>query len=266
MKLPSFANNVGVGGKIWLFWEDEIDFEFIAMSDQAISGWFIKENKKILVTLVYASCFREKRLELWDFLRGQNSGGSPWFVGGDFNIIRYDNEKIGGLLRAPRAKRDFNDCIHDCALMDIPCIGNKLSWCNGRRGGRRIWARLDRVMVNLMFSNLFGDVKLSYLPRTSSDRAPMLITLTREREVGVRPFRFLWIWGSHDSFIPMVQDVWNSDINGCAMVRISRKLKVLKGVLRKGNKETFGRVEEEIKRLEGRMVELELNITNSYSE
>ncbi|XP_042942830.1 uncharacterized protein LOC122277012 [Carya illinoinensis] len=108
--------------------------------------------------------------------------------------------------------------------MDIPCNGNKLSWCNGRRGGSRIWARLDRVMVNLMFSNLFGDVQLSYLPRTSSDHAPMLI------------------------------------------IAIGRKLKVLKGALRKWNKETFGRVEDEIKKLEGRMIELELNITNSYSE
>lgn len=79
-------------------------------------------------------------MELWDFLRGQNSGGLPWFIGRDFNIIWSDNEKVGGLLQASRAKREFNECIHDCALVDLPCNGNKLSWCNEWLGGRRIWA------------------------------------------------------------------------------------------------------------------------------
>ena len=74
---------------------------------------------------------------------------------GDFNIVRGDDEKVGGLLRAPRVKLEFNNCIHDCRLIDLPSIGNKFSWRIGRLGGRRIWAKLDRILVTSSFLNCF---------------------------------------------------------------------------------------------------------------
>lgn len=191
MKLPSFLNNAMVGGKIWIFWDADLEFELIDMTDQAISGWFVHGNRRVLITFVYASCFRAKGVELWDFLKIPNSGGRPWFIGGDFNIIRDNSEKVGGLLQASRAKREFNQCINYCALVDLPYDGNRFSWCNGRLGGRRIWARLDRILVNLHFTSFFGAINVSYLPRTSSDHAPMLVQLFRKEEHIVRLFRFL---------------------------------------------------------------------------
>lgn len=77
-----FVNNAKVGGKIWLFWDAEMDFEMSSLSDQAISGWFIQGRCRVFVTLVYASCFSRKRLELWDFLKDQDPCDSPWFIGG----------------------------------------------------------------------------------------------------------------------------------------------------------------------------------------
>lgn len=64
MKLSSFINNAEVGGKFWIFWVKDLDFELLAMSNQAISGWFVHGSYFILVTFVYASCFRVKRVEL----------------------------------------------------------------------------------------------------------------------------------------------------------------------------------------------------------
>lgn len=49
------------------------------------------------------------------------------------------------------------------------------------------------------------------------------------------------------------------------MVRISSKLKRLKGVLQTWNKECFGRVEVELRRLEGRIVELESVLASQFS-
>ncbi|KAG2696932.1 hypothetical protein I3760_07G082900 [Carya illinoinensis] len=112
-------------------------------------------------------------------------------------------------LQASRAKREFNDCIHDCALVDLPCVGNRLSWCSGWLGGRRIWARLDRILVNVHFMNYSRDITVSYLPRTSSDHAPMLVQLSRYRVNVIQPFKFLRTWGSHERFLPLVQEVWN---------------------------------------------------------
>lgn len=247
MKLSSFLNNAGVGGEIWMFWDADLEFEFIDMSNQAINGWFVHGNFRVFTTFVHASCFRAKRVELWDFLKMQNSSGLPWFIGGDFNVIRDDSEKVGGLLQAFRAKSEFNQCIHDCALVDLPYEGNHFSWCNGQLGGRRIWERLDHILVNLQFTSFFGIVKVTYLPRSSSDYAPMLVQLIRKEEHIVRPFRFLRMWGTHEGFLPLVREIWNSNLEGCAMVRINSKLKRLKGALRRWNRDYFGWVETKLK-------------------
>lgn len=92
-------------------------------------------------------------------------------------------------------------------------------------------AQLDRILVNLHFLNYFGDVTVSYLSRTSSDHALMLVQFIRDRVSVIRPFKFLHMWGSHEGFLPLVQAVWNDRVEGCAMVRISTKLKLLKHAL-----------------------------------
>ncbi|XP_042972959.1 uncharacterized protein LOC122304761 [Carya illinoinensis] len=265
MGFTSFVNNSDVGGKIWLFWADDLEFEMSSCSDQAISGWFSYGSARILCSFVYASCFREKRVELWDYLRLQDPHGFPWLIGGDFNIIRADAEKIGGVFKAPRAKADFNRWINDCALIDPPRKGNQLSWCNGRIGGRRIWARLDRILVNLQFINLFEGSSYRYLPRSSSDHAPMLFDLFMKNQHIMKPFRFLRMWGSHEGFLPLVRQCWEGDVDGCAMVRIKIKLKRLKGELVKWNREVFGRVEIEIYKLEDRIVCLEEELVRNFS-
>lgn len=137
-------------------------------------------------------------------------------------------------MQASRAKAKFNNCIHDCGLVDLLYEGQHLLWCNGRLGGRWIWARLDRVLVNMNFLNLFGDVRAVYLPRTYSDHCPMLVSLIKERGSMARPFQFQCMWGSHEGFLPLVWEVWNVRVEGCAMVCISRKLKLLKGVCGNG--------------------------------
>lgn len=54
-------------------------------------------------------------------------------------------------------------------------------------------------------------------------------------------------------------------MEGCAMVQISKKLKCLKGELVKWNREIFGRVEVEIRRLEDRILWLEEEVARNFS-
>lgn len=54
----------------------------------------------------------------------------------------------------------------------------------------------------------------------------------------------------HEGFLPLVKAVWDVDVVGCPMVRISKKLKAMKGVLRTWNIEVFGKVKVELKALE----------------
>lgn len=38
MKLNNFVNNDEVGGKFWLFWDENLEFELVSLSNQAVSG------------------------------------------------------------------------------------------------------------------------------------------------------------------------------------------------------------------------------------
>lgn len=112
---------------MWLFWDASLEFEFISISDQALSGWFVSDSVQVLVSIVYASYFQRKRRELWKYLRALDAGVWPCFVGGDFNIVYCDEEKVGGLLSAYRTKEYFNTCLHDCGHIELPSRGEKFS-------------------------------------------------------------------------------------------------------------------------------------------
>lgn len=105
--MTHFVNNVAVGGKVWLFWEEGLDFEFVSCSDQVLTGWFVRGEMHTLVTVIYATCFQMHRRELWDYLCGIEPGLQPWLVAGDFNIIRSDNEKVGGGVSCSSRKGRF---------------------------------------------------------------------------------------------------------------------------------------------------------------
>lgn len=99
----------------------------------------------MFATFIYASYFRSNIRSLWSYLIDIDIRDVSWFLEGDFNIIHFVDEKIGGTSLSFCGRNEFNECIQACGLIDIPYFGNRLSWCNGRLRGGRIWSRLDRV-------------------------------------------------------------------------------------------------------------------------
>jgi len=72
-------------------------------------------------------------------------------VGGDFNVILSDEEKIGGFLVLPQEYEDAAFCINSCELYDIRFTGSPFTWWNRRSDAECIFKRLDRVVVNQAF-------------------------------------------------------------------------------------------------------------------
>lgn len=199
-------SDVSIGGKIWLFWANDVTIEQVILSDQIISGWLSWEGIRICTSFVYASCYLQRRRELWDLIHNVDCDADPWLIGSDFNAIRTNDEKIGGIIPPSRVKHDFNTVIHDSDLLEVPFDGPKFSWYNGRQGLRRIWACLDRILVNQNFKDKFPLVSMSYLDRASSYHYTMIIQYMTHMVVkGPTPFRFLWMWCSHEKFLPIVK-------------------------------------------------------------
>lgn len=74
------------------------------------------------------------RRNLWSSLSHILSINLPIMLIGDFNIVKTDEEKLGGgpILRA--AKQDFVQFIDTNSLYDVPFTGSRFTWHRNRNG------------------------------------------------------------------------------------------------------------------------------------
>ncbi|XP_060202604.1 uncharacterized protein LOC132631021 [Lycium barbarum] len=163
MQIAGFNCN----GKIYFF-NGGIDVEVLMNTDQQVTlKLSLLDCGKILITtLVYAKCDAIDRLELWDDIYSLSSSmNSPWLVGGDFNVILNEKEKIGGLPVHQTEIEDFAFCKYSCDLQDI-----------------------DFRAVYLL-----GGM-MEHLSRTGSDHASLVLTAGEQAQQFCKPFIFLKFW------------------------------------------------------------------------
>lgn len=68
-------------------------------------------------------------------------------------------------------------CYNYCHLIDLGFKGRRFIWTNGRHNGANILERIDRVMANYNWLNLFPEAMVTHLPRTHSDHCPIKLEL-----------------------------------------------------------------------------------------
>ncbi|XP_042944840.1 uncharacterized protein LOC122278723 [Carya illinoinensis] len=74
----------------------------------------------------------KERRRLWEELVGVYSFWDvPWCMEEDFNITRFPCERSGH-LRNSTAMEEFSKFIFELDLMDLPLVGGKYTWSNGR--------------------------------------------------------------------------------------------------------------------------------------
>ncbi|XP_075080571.1 uncharacterized protein LOC142166058 [Nicotiana tabacum] len=86
-------------------------------------------NEDVYVTVIYAKCSAKERKDLWESLENISSDVSgPWCIGG--------------------------------------YVGARYTWSNNRRPRKRIWKRLDRILVNDQWTQKFQHNYVRHLVRT----------------------------------------------------------------------------------------------------
>ncbi|XP_060182252.1 uncharacterized protein LOC132611912 [Lycium barbarum] len=203
--------NANCNGKIWYFVAGNIDVEVLMDSPQQITlKLFLQDlNQYLITTLVYAKCSDSDRTELWeDIYHLSNTLSCSWLIGGDFNVVLNDEEKIGGNPVQPQDIEDFAFCINSCELEEVNFKGSPFTWWNGRADATCIFERLDRMLVNSLLLDNFGHIEVEHLARTSSDHAPLMCIYGDKHQNLVRPFKFLSFWIEHATFLDTVREVF----------------------------------------------------------
>ncbi|XP_070031978.1 uncharacterized protein [Nicotiana tomentosiformis] len=180
-------------------------------------------------------------LELWDhFYYLASDMELPWLLGGDFNVVLHEDEKIGGLPVHPPEYEDFAFYENSCSLFEQGYKGSPFTWWNGRSNAECILKRLDRIFVNLPFQNMFQTIEVEHLIRTGSYHAPLLMTCGVQTTNFVKPFRFLNFWTKQATFMDMVRQNWEADFIGNLFLMFKQNIKRVKETLSKWSRETFG--------------------------
>ncbi|KAL0451455.1 UNVERIFIED_CONTAM: hypothetical protein Slati_1123600 [Sesamum latifolium] len=75
--------------------------------------------------------------------------GEPWLVGGDFNAVLDMSEVCGTSGDIRVGMDDFQDCINQTGLIDLPMKCERFTYHNCSTDHRSLWKRLDRILVFL---------------------------------------------------------------------------------------------------------------------
>ncbi|XP_060210448.1 uncharacterized protein LOC132637368 [Lycium barbarum] len=191
------------------------------------------------VSIVYAYNTREERRELWDEIEMQSIAClKPWLLLGDFNSVLHMDDRLGGNPVTLPKVTDFQNCINTSGLLEVPHQGQKYTW-NDRSSDRRIFSKIDWMFINAEWLNTMPSCRAVYLAEGISDHFPARISLRKQATRVKRAFQYCNVWSQHPQFKDKVQTVWNTQIEGCKMWKVVRKLKLLKKSLKELNTQDF---------------------------
>lgn len=156
------------------------DFSVSALVEDLVN------NCNWIVTSVYGPNDRRLSGNFWSELDSiRNRWRGPWFLGGDWNVIRYPSEKSSGSQIT--SEMAFTDWINSQSLVNLPLGGATFTWSNHQSS-----PTLSRLDIFLVFSdslNLFLKDSELALPKPTSDIFPISLDSNCERW-GPAPFRF----------------------------------------------------------------------------
>ncbi|XP_016206246.1 uncharacterized protein LOC107646584 [Arachis ipaensis] len=208
-----------------------------------VEGVLLKNNFNCAFLLVYGAHNRDEKVVVWEelsYIAGLCQ--VPCCFMGDFNeIVQVEERKGTGNLTA--SAEDFKNWIQDMHLVDLPLNDRKYTWFRGSS-----CSRIDKVMVSLEWIEEFPETRLKGGSRGLSDHCLMIVEDTKMRG-GLRPFRSLDSWFTHEDFLRMVKE----ECRGLGEIEFTEKLKALTAPLERWHKDNFGDMDKKIKRFEEEM-------------
>ncbi|KAL4353283.1 hypothetical protein GQ457_06G010470 [Hibiscus cannabinus] len=207
----------GFSGGVWLLWDHSVQLEVTHIANQFVHGRFLEEGGSVWVhfTAVYASphnCFRR---HIWEQLMQLDPGEAvPWIIGGDFNAIAHSDERRGGSSSVSGVSRLFVEFLCSSGLIDLGFTGPAFTWNRGN-----LYQRLDRCLVNTVWSSIFPNGYVAHLDRLGSDHQFLNSVWQNDRD-----------FEDNLGFFKAAAHSWNSDVFGHIAKNKKRLLARLRGI------------------------------------
>ena len=248
-KWKVFSNAAAAStAKIVVFWNPAtVNVELLDFSAQGLHVliYSLVHQIKLYASFVYGFNTVIARRTLWDDLR-RWSPTSPWLILGDFNSLLSQADKHDGEPVSNYETTDFRQCCSDLGLTDLNYSGCHYTWSNGR-----VWSKLDRVLVNPLWSLANVSVHVQFdNPGAFSDHSPVTVAFFTRQLMGKQSFKFFNMWANHATFLDLVAAHWTYSVYGSPMFILCKRLKNLKRPLRDLNKLHYSHISERVARAE----------------
>jgi hypothetical protein len=112
----------------------------------------------------------------------------------------------------------FRTCLDDCGLADLGFSGYEYTWNNRREGADNIQARLDSVVRNVDFIEIFPATSVEHIMTEESNHLALLIRVADspqvQRAASVRGFKYEEMWTRHEGYTSMIEQTWEAEDRG----------------------------------------------------
>ncbi|XP_074266883.1 uncharacterized protein LOC141590176 [Silene latifolia] len=107
---------------------------------------------------------------------------------------------------------------------DLDYIGPRFTWCNNRKGDKRVYERIDKALGSKEWLYYFPNTGIKHYPIQISDHAPIEIDLNLVRSESKRPYK-VDAWAlEHEECLERIRSAWAISDAGSPAYQITRKL------------------------------------------
>ena len=211
-----FQESRGASGGLGILWDPrKVNVNNIYCTKNWISGKVhsLKIDLNFTILNVYGSINNTEKLTTWNeiglFLEG--IGNDLCILGGDFNTILENNEKIGGSHVLSQASRNFKDWCDSHNLVNIPTNNGIYTWNNKRKDSAYIAEKLDRFLIRGELDKLNLNFHSSILPIAGSDHFPVKFEFIEPIKPLRNPFKCEKMWFLDPNFLNNIKTWWDQD-------------------------------------------------------
>ncbi|GJT42647.1 hypothetical protein Tco_0951362 [Tanacetum coccineum] len=148
------------GSRIILGWNPDVVNDIVISFDDQVMHMcvhFKADKKDLFCSWIYAHNRYQQRRGLWQNLQTHKSyiRERPWCLLGDFDVSLSIDDKSTSVSFVDTAMRDFQECVEEIEVMDVNSFGLRFTWNQKPRGVDGVLNKIDRIVANLEFLNLF---------------------------------------------------------------------------------------------------------------
>lgn len=201
----------GASGGIGTLWEKS-KWE---LKEQNSYSWWVRtvmQNKaskeEYSIYNIYAPNHYRDKASCWESITSDlmTVQGRNIFLGGDLNLIRNADEKLGGNYYADPSRDSLEAIIQTHNLVDIPPHNGRFTWSNKRTDNNNIKERLDRILAQERTVARFSNIQSKIIQGYISDHKPVALTLDKGKNMGPLPFKYNKAWDSKEEFRNLIKE------------------------------------------------------------